>query len=432
MRILDLGEFYSERGGGVRSYSNGLLEAAAARGHEVVLMAPGPKDSDERLPGGRVLRYRAPRMPYDGSYHVPYRLRTMRRWVRELQPHVLQLSSPYLPWLAARGLQTPLRSYVYHSDPIGAYVTPLAARLVPPLGVAALDVAWGWMRAVCNSCDVTVVAGEWLERDLQQRGIQRIRSVPFGIAHERFQLSASNMHGLGSTAPATVSDGERPQRVLIAGRLAIEKRQALLLRAVAKLNELRRDTPASNTAPKPTPELELTVLGDGPEGASLRRLAERFLPRTRFIPFTRDPAEYAQLLASADVLLHGSCCETFGFVLVETLASGTPIVVPDAGSAPHLAGPDACVTYSTDATEEQIAAAIAQILARPRAETRRAAQHAAQRHPSRQEHYDNLFALYEELLAQHGRRAVHRRGGAPGFGYGSPTASPSGLHSTIR
>src|SRR5690242_18398571 len=120
MKILDLGEFYSERGGGVRSYLGALLDAAGVRGHEVVVLVPGPRDSDESVPGGRIIRYRAPKMPYDGSYHFPLRVDLMRRYVKMLRPDVLQLSSPYLPWLAASQLRVPVKSYVYHSDPIGA------------------------------------------------------------------------------------------------------------------------------------------------------------------------------------------------------------------------------------------------------------------------------------------------------------------------
>jgi alpha-1,6-mannosyltransferase len=384
MRILDLGEFHSERGGGVRSYSNGLMEAAAVRGHEVVLVAPGPNDSDERVRGGRILRYRAPRMPYDGTYHFPYRLGLMRRWVETLRPDVLQISSPYLPWLAARELRAPVRSYVYHSDPIGAYVTPFTERWPRPLREAALDVAWRWMRAVCNSCDVTVVAGEWLGAELRRHGVERVRSVPFGIAHQSFEPSRRSDAVRSRWAGPDGAGDDDARLLLIAGRLALEKRQALLVRAIAKLSESR--------------DVSLLILGDGPESARLRRLAERVLPQTRFLPFTRDAAEYAELLASADVLVHGSCCETYGFVLVEALASGTPLVVPDRGAAAHLASDASHQTYAACASEADIAQAIANLLDRPREPTRRAALEAAQRHPSRQQHYDGLFALYEQLL----------------------------------
>ena len=384
MRILDLGEFYSERGGGVRSYLSGLLEASAARGHEVVLLAPGPKDSDERVTGGRIVRYRAPHMPYDATYHLPYRLPLMRRWVKELAPDVLQLSSPYLPWVAASGLRAPVRSYVYHSDPIGAYVAPLAARWATPLRGAAMDVAWRWMRTVCNSCDVTVVAGEWLRHELSRHGIERVRTVPFGIAHERFRPRPVADNVVINRSEEGSNEG--PHVLLIAGRLAVEKRQAVLIRAVARLRETR--------------DVSLVVLGDGPEAGRLRALAERILPHTRFIPFTRDVAEYADILSRADALVHGSHCETYGFVLVEALASGTPLVVPDAGGAPQLASGDAQATYAPGASEGEIAEAIARVLDRPRAQTRRAAREAAERHSSRERHYDELFELYGQLQQQ--------------------------------
>jgi alpha-1,6-mannosyltransferase len=391
MRILDLGEFHSERGGGVRSYSNGLMDAAAVRGHEVILVAPGPTDSDERVQGGRVLRYRAPRMPYDGTYHFPYRLGLMRRWVESLRPDVLQLSSPYLPWLAARELRVPVRSYVYHSDPIGAYVAPFTERWPWPLGGAALDVAWRWMRSVCNSCDVTVVAGEWLGAELSRHGVERVRAVPFGIAHQNFEPSRRSSAVRARWAGADGA-GDEVRLLLIAGRLALEKRQALLVRAIAKLSESRN--------------VSLLILGDGPESDRLRRLAERVLPQTRFLPFTRDAAEYSEILASADVLVHGSCCETYGFVLVEALASGTPLVVPDRGAAAHLASDASHVKYAASANEADIAQAIERMLDRPREPTRRAALEAARRHPNRQQHYDGLFALYQELLERRSAQAL--------------------------
>jgi alpha-1,6-mannosyltransferase len=322
-------------------------------------------------------------MPYDGTYHFPYRLGLMRRWVEALRPDVLQLSSPYLPWLAARELRVPVRSYVYHSDPIGAYVTPFTRRWPWPLRGAAVDVAWRWMRSVCNSCDVTVVSGEWLAAELRRHGVERVRAVPFGIAHENFAPSRRSAAVRSRWADSGLPRDDT-RLLLIAGRLAIEKRQASLVRAVAKLSQSRA--------------VALLILGDGPEAGRLRRLAERVLPQARFLPFTRDATEYAEILASADVLVHGSCCETYGFVLVEALASGTPIVVPDRGGAAHLASDEAHMKYPANASDADIAQAIERMLDRPCEPTRRAALEAAQRHPSRQRHYDDLFALYQELL----------------------------------
>jgi alpha-1,6-mannosyltransferase len=394
MKILDLGEFYSERGGGVRSYLSALLEASACRGHEVIIVAPGPRNAEERVAGGRIIRYRAPRMPYDGTYHLPFRIDVMRRWVRELEPDVLQLSSPYVPWIAASGLTPSVRSYVYHSDPIGAYVHPMATRWLPK-GVRQhlLDGAWSWMRRVCHSCDLTVVAGEWLRDELEAHGIRHIECLPFGIAHESFGTRHCSSK-LRSELLGPLAGDPEARLLVMGGRLAVEKRQALLVRAVA---ELARSRP-----------IALLVLGDGPERARLEDLARRTLKVFHFLPFTRDRQHYAQVLASADALVHGSRCETYGFLLVEALASGTPLVVPDAGGAAHV-GDSACLEcYPANADERGIALAIDRLLERPRAETQRGALAAARRHPTKQEHFDRLFALYESRLPERRRPSPPR------------------------
>jgi alpha-1,6-mannosyltransferase len=134
MRILDLAEFYSERGGGVRSYLGKLVRTAALMGHEVVVVAPGPRDEQLTLEGeaGRIIRYRAPVMPYDPTYHVPFRVDRMASIVRAEKPDVLQVSTPFVPaWVAAALRNVPVRAYVHHADPIGCYLRPLARQRLP-------------------------------------------------------------------------------------------------------------------------------------------------------------------------------------------------------------------------------------------------------------------------------------------------------------
>lgn len=366
-----------------------MLSASAERGHELVIVAPGPKNSDESVEGGRVMRYRAPHMPYDDTYHVPHRVDVMRRWIRELAPDVLQLSSPYIPWLACKGLRVPVKSYVYHSDPIGAYLQPTAERVLPaPLARAAVAASYAWMKAVCDSTDITVVAGHWLQAELEARGVQSACAIPFGIEHNHFGPERRNSN-LRARLLGPLSDSSDARLLVVAGRLAVEKRQSLVLQAVARVSKSR--------------PIALLVLGDGPERGRLEIMAQDKIAVHQFLPFTKNREEYAEILASADVLIHGSRCETYGFVLVEALASGTPIVVPDAGGAAHAGSADCAELYAADAGEQDVAAAIERMLDRPREETRRAACAAAAKHPSKQGHFDRLFDVYEGRLQRTGR-----------------------------
>jgi len=122
------------------------------------------------------------------------------------------------------------------------------------------------------------------------------------------------------------------------------------------------------------------------------------LRQATFLPFTHDRREFAAIVASVDALVHGSACETFGFVVAEALASGTPVVVPNAGGAGALAAPEYAEAYAPLADAAEVARAVQRLLARPRAELRRAALHAADAFPSSERHFEDLFRLYRELL----------------------------------
>lgn len=384
---MDLCEFFSERGGGVRSYLERLGRAAHAAHHSLTVVAPGAANSTVFLEGMKLVHYRAPRMPYDPTYRVPWRLDVMRRVVAEERPDVVQISSPFAPALAARFLpRDPLRVYFYHSDPIGCYVRPTLHRHLPrSLAESVEEIAWGHQRAVSASCDLTIVAGEWLRVLLEQHGCARVHTVPFGISGKDLTPSHRDA-ALRRRLLGPVADEPGAALVLIAGRLAMDKRQALLIDALVECAKSR--------------PIALVVLGDGPERARLRASASR-LPHATFLPFTHNRAEFAAILASADALVHGSTCETFGFTIAEALASGTPVVVPAAGGAGALAHTDYAEIYEPSADAQSVARSVHELLARPRHELSLAARRAADRLPSTEDHFASLFALYESL--RHGR-----------------------------
>jgi alpha-1,6-mannosyltransferase len=390
LRILDLCEFFSDRGGGVRSYLERMGKAATSAGHELIVVAPGDAHGKSQHSGMKLIRYPAPRMPYDPTYRVPWRLDFMRRVVAEERPDIVQISSPFAPAVAARFLRdSPVRVYFHHSDPIGCYVRPVLERALPARLANCIEhAAWGWHRRIARFCDATVVAGHWLETELTERGCERVTTVPFGITRSDLGSQCRNSE-LRTRFLGPLSNDPQAVLVLIAGRLAVDKRQALLIDA---LHILRHSRPVA-----------LVVLGDGPERERLQRRAHG-LDRLTFLPFTHDRAEFAGVLASVDLLLHGSLCETYGFVVAETLASGTPVVAPLAGGAGALAHPDYSETYAAGDDAVAVARAVQRLLARPRDELGRAALLAAATFPSSQQHFEHLFALYSRLLESRRRR----------------------------
>jgi glycosyltransferase involved in cell wall biosynthesis len=76
------------------------------------------------------------------------------------------------------------------------------------------------------------------------------------------------------------------------------------------------------------PEARLALVGDGPDRKRLERVFAK-LP-VHFAGFLAGE-ELATAYASADVFVMPSSTETLGFVALEAMASGVPVVAADAG-----------------------------------------------------------------------------------------------------
>lgn len=389
MKIVDVAEFYAPRGGGVRTYIDLKLRAARERGHEVVIVAPGPRDRQEQHAGGRIVWVASPNLPLDPRYRLLTREAALHAILEREAPDVIEASSPWTgAWWVARyrprpGQPVPRKSLVYHHDPVLVYPqTWLGARW----GTRRVDELsagyWAYLRRLSRRFDVTLVSGAWLASRLRQHGIRNARHVPFGIDKTSFQRARPDSQLRRELLART---GAPPHAALLisVSRLHPEKRIGTLRAAIQQLSASR--------------PVGLVVYGDGPL-ATYHRSRARGLP-IHFAGLTRDRDLMARSLASADALLHGSSAETFGLVVAEALCAGAPIVVPDAGGAFELARPAHAESYRAG-DARACAAALARLLARDSTRLRAAARRAGEGLVlSQDQHWERLFKTYAALGA---------------------------------
>jgi len=396
VKVLDVTDFYSDRGGGIRSHLDAKGRALATLGVDHVTLAPGALDGEETLtlpgarPTARVIRLRGPAQPYDPSYRFLTRTRRAATVVAAERPDVLEIDSLYLAaWTARRvpRAAAPVRTAFWHSDHVGTHLVPrLAPWLGPRAAERAVAPAWAAVRAVLSRVDATVVAGRGQRDQLERQGVPRVHHLPFGVDRARFRPEV----GSPTRRAELLGPGRAGAWLLLAaGRLSVEKQWPVVIDAFLALRS-RHDA-------------VLVVIGEGPERAALERRAAGH-PDVRFVGFEADRDRFATSLASADALLHGCPHETFGLGVAEAVACGLPVVVPDAGGAGELAtGPSARRYASGDALA--CAAAAEDLLALPTDARRTAALAAAARVGTMEDHFRSVVELYRELT----RRAARPR-----------------------
>ena len=382
MRIVDVCAFYSPAGGGVRTYIDAKLKAAARLGHEMIVIAPGARESIiRRGPGAYIATIPSPYLPVDRRYRYFHDEPALHRALDSWRPDHVEVSSPWSSAaMAGRWQGAATRSLVMHCDPLAAYAYRWFGGIAT---TTAIDRLFGWfwrhLRRLDAMFDLVVCANQQLAQRLGFGGIAKAETVAMGVEAGVFSptlrspdLRASALQSLGLDRYATLLIG--------VGRLSSEKRWDMVIRATEAIATAR--------------PLGLLLVGEGPRGRQLRRLAERS-HSALVLPHLSDRHELARLLASADALVHGCEAETFCMVAAEARASGIPLIVPDRGAAADQLVPGAGSMYRAG-SQHALGRALHAFIDQGREPQRK---HAALHSEVRtiDEHFGQLFARYSRL-----------------------------------
>ncbi|MCW2687233.1 MAG: glycosyl transferase, group 1 [Mycobacterium sp.] len=254
--------------------------------------------------------------------------------LRGFDPDVVHLASPALLGYgglhAARYLGVPTVA-VFQTDIAGfaqSYGVGVASRA-----------AWAWTRHLHSRADRTLAPSTSAMENLAAHRIPRVHRWARGVDITGFAPSARDEQLRRRWSP----DGKPV--VGFVGRLAPEK-HVERLRALS-----RRD------------DAQLVIVGDGIDRSKL----ESALPNAVFTGALYGE-ELSAAYASMDVFVHPGEHETFCQAVQEAMASGVPVVAPDAGGPRDLVAPYRTgLLLAVDKFEAQLPDAVAHLLAeRPR------------------------------------------------------------------
>ncbi len=285
--------------GGVQAHVRDLAGALQALGHEVSVLAPVDEPEAAALEPWLVPAGRAVPVPYNGSVarlsFGPLSSARTRRWLRGGRFDVLHLHEPTVPsvsllalWAARGPIVVTFHTATGRSRALQVFGTALQPGLEKAHGRIAVSPAA--RRVIMEHLGGDAVV------------------VPNGVQVQRF---------VGARPLSGWAVGARPPTVVFLGRID-EPRKGLSV-LLAALPELVRRVP----------DVRLLVGGPGDVDAVRAQVPSGLRDRVELLGLVPEE-DKPRVYASGDVYCapntHG---ESFGIVLLEAMATGTPVVASD-------------------------------------------------------------------------------------------------------
>jgi phosphatidylinositol alpha 1,6-mannosyltransferase len=309
VRVAIVAESFLPHVNGVSNSVVRILEHLRRTGHEALVIAPdtppGQPPADRVHDGIRV--HRTPSRMFPKVTTLPLGVPTPRLTsvLRGFDPDVVHLASPaLLGWggvRAARRLGVPTVA-VYQTD-----VPGFAASYGIGMTTRA---AWAWFRHLHRLADRTLAPSSATMESLVSHGIPRVYRWARGVDIMGYAPSARDEDLRRRWSP------QGKPIVGFVGRLAPEKHVERLVGLAAG------------------DAVQLVIVGEGVDRVKLQSA----MPSAVFTGALYG-AELAAAYASMDVFVHAGEHETFCQVVQEALASGLPVIAPDAGGPRDLVTP---------------------------------------------------------------------------------------------
>jgi len=302
---------------GYKNRFENLIRYLREGGDEVLVITTHSDNEPKEFCGAEVFQAKSFVFPF---YPLPLSLAMSPRIynkVKAFNPDLIHCCSPGFMCFAAllyakmRAIPLVLSYHTHVPKYIPDYVPSMLAWLVKPM--------WSVLRFLHQAADLTLVTSTAMGKELISMGATMLaatmvwkRGVDADIFNPRHKSEAMR---------ARLCGGDPSRKVVVhVGRLGAEKNLFSIKDMMAQL-----------------PGTRLAFVGDGPVRKELEAHFEG--TDTVFLGMCRGD-ELSQAYASADAFIMPSESETLGFVVLEAMASGVPVVASRAGGIPDIVNAD--------------------------------------------------------------------------------------------
>lgn len=322
MKIAIVSESYPPVVSGVAIFSHYLGLGLVRRGHEVHIICPSTrlKSFDEDRNGMTIHRIRARRNPMRKHHKNSLAPRpVVRKLLRSLHPDVVHLQDPLATCKESLRICQELHIPTVMTNHFAFDYVLSYLPLLKPFHPRIAKFLEKYLTNLYNKCDFITFPSETIKKEfVSNRLTTPALAISNGVDLQQFFPS------FNTEEMRQAHHIPRCPIVLHVGRLDQDKRSHEVLEAFALLH--RRTS------------CHLVICGEGNMKKQLQENAATLglSKHISFIGFVNHRTELPQLYQMASVFTTASTIETQGIVVLEAMASGLPVVTPNAGALPEL------------------------------------------------------------------------------------------------
>ena len=302
MKIAVFTDTFSPQINGVAKTLNRLLDFYDKEGIEYIVFAPRFKERDDRK---NVIRFRS----YSLVFYKECRL-SLPKYFKAKK--ILQVFKPDLVHIITEftlGMVGMEYAKKHNVPVVSTYETDIPLYLKYYHASFLREPTWMMFRTFHNRSDCVFTPSYYTMNKLKGKGFNHVRVWERGIETDRF-------------SPDFRSEEWRKEKglddkivFLYVGRLSPEKHIDVFVDTAKELNKKYKD------------KIHFLIVGGGP---SVEKITKEIPDNTELLGYLRGD-ELSKVYSSSDVFMFPSATETLGFVVVEAMASGLPVVCCEEG-----------------------------------------------------------------------------------------------------
>ncbi len=288
------------RGGGVQECVREMQAELQKRGHDVLIITPNPRSNKSADDTGIVFLGGATdvKSPFHTTAQVSFAASTdaLEHLLEDYEFDILHFHEPWVPMLSRQLLtkSSSVNIATFHAKLPDTVMSRTIERVITP-----------YTKSVLKHLDYLTAVSDAAAHYISDLTNEQVNIIPNGIDLNKF-----------SQLKKQYSEFEA-LTVLYIGRLEKRKGVRYLIKAAAEVQENH-------------PNVRFIIAGDGPDRQRLEQYAEQLeVNNIEFLGFISEEKKL-ELLARSTVFCSPAVYgESFGIVLLEAMATGTPIVAGD-------------------------------------------------------------------------------------------------------